>query len=87
MSNGLFSGKPGLNIGRGLYRVVASLWSGSTGLVTDWDGSAPPVGDMNVLNSSGMSYGVAFTVLAADGTPHVVTNSVLAADGTPYAVI
>ena len=86
MSDGLFSGKPGLNIGRGLYRVVASLWSGSSGLVTDWDGAAP-TGDMNVLNSSGTSYGVSFTVLASDGTPYVVTNSALAADGTPYAVI
>jgi len=86
MSNGLFSGKPGLNIGRGLYRVVSSLWGGATGLVTDWDGSTP-VGDMNVLSSNGTSYGVSFTVLAADGTPYVVTNSVLAADGTPYAVI
>lgn len=32
-----FSAKPGLSIGRGLYRVVAGLWSGATGFVTGWD--------------------------------------------------
>lgn len=83
-----FGPNDGLSFSPSLWRVVHGLWSGATGFLTSWGGSGPPPsGDINVLNSSGTSYGVTFTVLASDGTPHVVTNSVKAADGTPYAVI
>lgn len=42
MSSGLFSGKSGLSVGQGLYRVASSLWSGASGFVTDWDGNTTP---------------------------------------------
>ena len=38
MSSGLYSGVSGLAIGSGLYKDVSSLWSGASGLVTDWGG-------------------------------------------------
>jgi hypothetical protein len=40
MSSGLFSEVSGLAIGSGLYKGVASLWSGASGLVTGWGGAA-----------------------------------------------
>lgn len=41
MAVGLFSGAPGLNLGTGLNRLVAGLWSGASGLATGFAGFSP----------------------------------------------
>lgn len=53
MSSGLFSGKSGLTIGQGLYRVVSSLWSGAAGFVTDWDAAPTGVSYLTLEDGSG----------------------------------
>jgi len=82
-----FSPQTGLSFSPSLWRVVHGLWSGAAGFLTGWGGGTPPVGDMNVLRSNGVSYGVSFTVLTSAGAANVVTNSVKSSAGTPYAVI
>lgn len=88
MASGLFSGKPGLNLGTGLYRAVAGLWSGAAGLLTGFGGTpAPPVTMANVLSANGTSYAVGAAVLSSSGGNYTVTNAVKSAAGVTYTVI